>query len=63
MMNATEMVEDILIAIRAAEAMAKRDGVAYAIMLDLSVQPAHAVEGRSVLEVVQPATKEQWQWR
>lgn len=63
MMNTTEMVEDILIAISAAEAMVKRDCLSYAIMHDLSVQPAHLVEGRNVLEVVHPVVREVRQWR
>ena len=63
MMNTTEMVEDILIAISAAEAMVSRDGVSYAIMHDLSVMPAHEVEGANVLEVVYPVISEVRQWK
>jgi hypothetical protein len=62
MMNMTEMVEDILIAISAAEAMVNRDGISYAIMHDLSVRPAHEVEGARVLEVVYPVVSEVRQW-
>lgn len=60
MLNTEEMIEDVLIAIKAAEAMATRDNLAYAIMMDLSVKPAHSVEARGVLEVVRPKEGPRW---
>jgi hypothetical protein len=59
MITSTESLEEIKIAIMAAEAMARRSNQPHAIMMDLSVQPMSNQATAPILEIVHPV-RQKW---